>query len=293
MNKKTIGRLATVLAAVFWGTSFPIINWGLRFIDAYNFVLLRFSLALLFFLLAAIVVEKSAMTFVSYIKQKDIFIMGILNGLAFLLQFLGQELTTATKASLLVNSNVIFVAILSAIFLKERMDLKKVAGVILALAGVFLIITNGDWAFLGTGSFMGDLIVFLTSPIWGIYIILNKKSAIQRLKAIPFMSSVIFYTTLTLLFADLFFSPIPVFLVTLSPESIFAIVYTALFTTLIAFLLWYEGLKWLNATSSSLYLLLEVLVAAILSVLFLSEQLVTFTIIGGILLGIGIYLSEK
>ena len=293
MDKKTLGRLATVLAAIFWGTSFPIINWGLQFIDAYNFVLLRFSLALLFFLLVIMIIERSVRLFVSYIKQKEIIIMGILNGLAFLLQFLGQELTTATKASLLVNSNVIFVAILSAIFLKEQMGKKKIFGILLALVGVFLIITNGETIFLATGSFIGDLIVFLTAPIWGIYIILNKKSAVQRLKAIPFMGSVIFYTALTLLLTDLLFSPLPVFFVILSVESIFAIVYTALFTTFIAFLLWYEGLKWINATSSSLYLLLEVLVAAVISMIFLSEQILLFTFMGGILLGIGIYLSEK
>ncbi len=295
MNRKNIGRILTVIAAASWGTSFPIVFWGLYFLDPLTFVNFRFIVSSLVFLLIIMIwKEKYLDTFRYSLRNKIILIMGVMNALAFLLQFVGQSLTTATKAALLINSNVIFVAIFSTYFLSEKFTLSKGVGVVSAFLGIALIITNGSFETLYQGTFVGDLICFFAGIIWTFYIILNKKFASSGYNSIVFMATMMIYTSIPLqliyLGAILFGVNVSV---TFSFEALAAVLYTGLVNTVLAFLLWYEGLKYVEATTSSVYLLIEILVAAIISIIFLGEIITTYIALGGILLGIGIYLVEK
>ncbi|MGQ4832717.1 MAG: DMT family transporter [Candidatus Asgardarchaeia archaeon] len=295
MDRKDIGRMLTVAAAASWGTSFPIVLWGLTFLDPFTFVNLRFIVASLAFLLFVIIRRKKYLSiFRNTLRNKIILIMGVMNGVAFLLQFIGQSLTTATKAALLINSNVIFVAIFSTYLLSEKFSLPKGFGVLSAFLGISLIITNGSFETLQQGTFLGDLICFSAGIIWTFYIILNKKFAISGYDSIVFMAVMMIYTSITL---QVIYLGIMLFgmatTISFSVEAVVAVLYTGLINTVLAFLLWYEGLKYIEATTSSVYLLIEILVAAIISIIFLGEIITFYIALGGILLGIGIYLVER
>lgn len=291
MPSKSVGRTLTIAAAVLWGSSFPVIRFGLQYVDPFTFVTLRFLVASII-LLSFVAVSKKEVkrSFASYLKNKDLVLLGFINSLGFLLQFIGQEITTATKAAMLINTNVIFVAIISFFVLREKMTLKRASGIIIALVGITLIISNGDLAFIYSGTLIGDLIVFLASILWGFYIVMMKKFAVKQLKLLPFLSAMIFYTFLfNLIFSIPFLTAIPFD----SIEAIFAILHTGIMCTAIAFMLWFKGLEQIEATSSSVYLLLEVLTAAFLAYLFLSESITWGLVVGGFLLFVGIIVEEK
>jgi drug/metabolite transporter (DMT)-like permease len=118
-RKKAI--ILTGIAGVLWGTSFPAIQLGLNYVDPYTFVFLRFFLAsiIMFF----IVLVKSGYR-LEFGKNRLIWFLGIANGVAYLLQYVGMESTSASKSSLLVNLSAIWVAILSSLILKERQEPK-------------------------------------------------------------------------------------------------------------------------------------------------------------------------
>ncbi|MEQ9714224.1 MAG: DMT family transporter [Candidatus Asgardarchaeia archaeon] len=293
MDKKLFGRIITIISAVIWGTSFPVIAWGLNIIDPFTFVLGRFWISTIVLLPLIFLNEKHRSTFLEYLHDKTIMIMGVMNGIAFLLQFIGQQWTTATKAAIITDSNVIFVAIFSAFLLSERITLKRALGIITALFGIFLIITNGDIYALTGGTILGDVTVLSAGIIWSFYIILNKEKTSQNVDITSLMTVIIVWTTITLQLIHIVYAFTSEIIVLDFYYALILIAYTGLFTTIISFFLWLEGLKWLEATTSTIYLLVGPIVAALISVIFLNEVLTLYIILGGILVGLGIYLVEE
>jgi len=94
-----------ILANVLWGTGFVIIKIGLSYVNTYDFVFLRLGLAAV--LLFLLVLRRDSQ--IDTLKQREVWILGILNGAGFLLQNLGLSLTTAAKTALLTDMNVIIV----------------------------------------------------------------------------------------------------------------------------------------------------------------------------------------
>jgi len=274
------------MAAALWGTSFPVIKWGLTYISAYNFVILRFLISVSVIVSITIILDRKG--FLTYFKNKHIILLGFLNSLSYFLQFVGQQWTTATKTALLTNSSVIFAAILSYFWLKEKLGYFKASGIIVAFLGVFLIVTGGRLENLQSGSIIGDLFCLVSGVSWGFYIVISKMISNQESNSLSFISAMLTYTLLFILFFSL-----PLIVpVNFSSEVYFAILYTSIFCTILPFLLWYEGLKTIEASSSATYLLLTIIVAAIIGITLLSESFTSTLVFGALLICIGIWIVE-
>lgn len=262
----------TILAAVLWGTSFPAIKIGLTFVDPYRFVFLRMFLASVLVLLISFATKSLD---VSLARERLVWYLGMLNGFAYLVQYLGVGSTTASKSSLFVNLSAVWVAVLSWLVLRERFSKKKMLGIISGLLGVFFISTNLNLLELTQGMIIGDGL-FLSGILWSFFIVYNKK-IVDAYNAIQFMPWVFLTTTLPLIpFSNLFTSSS---LLDLPVEAWIAILYTAIFCWLIPYYLWLKGLKHISPVASTVILLTEVIVAIALSFLFLGES---FTAISGI-----------
>jgi uncharacterized membrane protein len=127
---------------------------------------MRFLLAALVVLAYLLVARRPIRRLVS---GKILWILGITNGLGFVMEIFGLNFTTATKASLLVNVNVVFMAIFSALLLGERIRLRAKAGIVIGLVGVFLITTGGDISAISGGTMMGDMIIFAGGRGMGVF----------------------------------------------------------------------------------------------------------------------------
>jgi drug/metabolite transporter (DMT)-like permease len=262
----------TILAAVLWGTSFPTIKVGLTFVDPYKFVFLRMSLASLLLLL---ICSGTKNLDVSLARERLVWYLGLLNGVAYLTQYLGMSSTTASKSSLLVNLSTVWVAVLSWLLLKEYISRKKILGIASGVTGVFFITTNLNPYELTQGMIIGDGLVFLSGILWSFFIVYNK-SIIEAYDAIQFMPWIFLATTLPLI--PFVLLPNKVSLLNLSVEAWIVILYTAVFCWLIPYYLWLKGLKHISPVASTVILLTEVIVAIVISFFFLGE---TFTVTSG------------
>ena len=272
-DKKRRAIILTGLAGVLWGTSFPAIKIGLRYVDAYQFVFLRFFLAslLMFFVLLI----KGNLGF-EFAKRRTIWFLGIVNGVAYLFQYVGMNSTSASKSSLLVNLSAIWVAVLSWLILKERLGIKRGLGILFGILGVFLVTTNLDFQTLGQGAIFSDLLVILSGVVWAFFIVYDKQLVSNAGDIIQPITWVLFVTMLPLI-PSLFFSTstpsqLPI-------EAWLAIAYTAIFCWVIPYYLWSEGLKSISPVNSTVILLTEVLVALAVSSILLNDVL---TLISGI-----------
>lgn len=282
-NKKK-GVLLTIAAGILWGTSFPAIKIGLQYMDAYTFAFLRFLVALLSMLSITLLSKNFSFNFN---KKRLILFLGLVNGISYLLQYIGMGVTTAAKASLFVNLSVVWVALISPILLKERLGGKKKLGVIASLLGVLLMTTNLDFSSLSQGAIIGDLFVISAGIGWAFFIVYNKPLVSDSKNMMQSMTWLLVFTLLPLLptasFSTGNFLSLPL-------AAWLAIFYTAIFCWVIPYYFWWKGLKHISAVSSSVVLLTEVIVAVAIASLVLGEVLTVVSGVGALLIIIAIFL---
>ena len=275
--------LLTIIASSLWGTSFPVIKIGLQYMDAYTFVFLRFSFALLIMLVVVLLTKNITFNF----NKRLILFLGFTNGVAYLLQYIGMFYTSASKASLLVNLTVVWVALLSPLVIKEQVGRKKLTGVIISILGIILVTTNLDFQSFSTGEIFGDIIVIMAGMIWALFIIYNKPLVTGSKNMLQSLTWLLLFTMIPLLpvvpFSTTTFLSLPW-------EAWMVIIYTAVFCWIIPYLLWSKGLKNISPLTSAVILLNEIIVAVTISTLILRESLTAISGIGAFLIIIAIIL---
>lgn len=264
-----------ILSSFLWGTSFVASKIGVGEVDPFLFALLRW-------LIAAPVLVFVAYLFtdfdLSIFKDKIIWLIGLLNAVGLFLQNEGMTSTTATNAVLLVDINVVFVAILASLILKESITKFTILGLLIGLFGVFIVSTGGDFSKMTDGSLTGNLLVLAAGLVWAFYIV-YQKMAVNKHPDVLMMTSSVVVTTL------IFSIPIALLFIqsyALSADGLAAAMYVALICTGGAFMLYIAGLKGKGATDSSIILLLEIVFAMIFAYLILGEVPDILTAIGAI-----------
>jgi drug/metabolite transporter (DMT)-like permease len=220
-------------------------------------------------------------------KKRLILFLGVINGVAYLLQYVGMLETPAFVSSLFVNLSVVWVALLSPLLLKEHLGSRKVAGVLVSLTGVILITTNIDFSPLGRGDFLSDLLVIGAGIIWAVFIIYNKPLVGESDNLVQSTTWLLFFTMIPLI-PTAAFSVEKIFYLPL--DAWLAIVYTAILCWVIPYYIWLKGLKDISPVTSSVVLLTEIIVAVAISTVFLREGLTVVSGIGAIFIVIAILL---
>jgi drug/metabolite transporter (DMT)-like permease len=277
----------TLIAAFFWGTSFVVIEIGLEIINPYWFAQLRFFVASGGALLVVLILNKRIEK--GLLFSRWIWLLGLFNALGFIFQFVGMTMTTATKTALLVNLNLITVAVLSSILFSEGFSNKKSLAVILSIGGVFLLTTNGDPSRLATGEFRGDMLALCAGFVWAFYIVTNKKVISNpKIDIIPLTASVMMATTVIMLPFTLYLGGMSLERLDIGLSGLGFVLYIGIFCNIIPFILWTYGLRRLMPTTSTVILLFEICVAAILAMIILGEFLTIIGLLGGGLIVLGI-----
>lgn len=266
-----------IISSFLWGTSFVASKIGVGEVDPFLFALLRWLIAAPVLVLVAYLFTDFDL---SIFKDKILWLVGLLNAVGLFLQNEGMTSTTATNAVLLVDINVVFVAILASLILKEAITKFTILGLLIGLLGVFIVSTGGDLGKMTDGSLTGNLLVLAAGIVWAFYIV-YQKMAINKHPDVLMMTSSVVVTTLI--------ASIPIALIftesyALPTNGLVAAMYVALICTGGAFMLYIAGLRGKGATDSSIILLLEIVFAMIFAYLILGEVPDILTAVGGVLI---------
>lgn len=284
-REKRDAVLWTIFASLLWGTSFPGVKWGLGFVgNDVLFLWLRFIAASAFTIVFVLFLKKVSF---SVLKDPWIWLIGALNAGAFVAQYVGLNYTTASKTTLLVDINVVAVAIISFFIFKERLGRLQSAGIASGVVGIVLLTAEGNLSF-GSSQFAGDVIVYLAGWGWAFFIIFNKK-VLDRYSALQVSSGAIMTSTVWLVV------PVSYLLfvgadMSVEPKGWFAVLYLGLFCTSVATLLFVMGLEGVSATASATIMLVEIVTALAISIGFLGESLTLMASIGAALVLAAVYL---
>ena len=158
MNKRRLIPLFT--AFVLWGSQYVVSKVALRTIPPVTLLALRYLVSIPALLL--VLCLRRALKPVDRRDWPILFAIGFTGYFAsFCLQMLGIDRLTGSLSSLLGAMNPIFIPILAALFLHERITLSKIACVALSMLGVVVIVGVG-----GTADAAGVLMMLVSVFLW-------------------------------------------------------------------------------------------------------------------------------
>ena len=207
----------------------------------------------------------------------------------------GVKITTATIGQALYVGVPIVVLIFTYFFLREKLTLKKIIGVIIGFVGVIIMIAL---PYIGTatvhkGDIIGNSLIFLGVILYSFYTGLSKK---MQKKYTPIeLTSYFFLTTafIQLLFVPFELSKYGVWWNYLDPFIYIALAYIILLSTILYYFLYQFAIKKASPIVTSMIFYLQPAVAYAWSYYLLSEKLTIEFIIGTGLELFGVWLTTS
>lgn len=259
------------------------------YVKPFAFIILRVGGATLLFWLFSFMGPKEKIDKRDYIH----FFIAALFGIAInmLMFFKGLEHTTPIHASVISVISPILVLIMSAIFLNEKLTSMKILGVFFGFAGAIILTVYGKSLRSEDNVLLGNTLIFINATSFAIYIILVKKLIA---KYHPF-------TFLKWLFLISFFMVLPfgyselreVDFSSFSPYIYLALAFVIIGATYIANLLNPLALVHLKASTVSIFIYIQPVIAGIFAIIMGSDNLTPVKIIAAMLIFLGIYLVTK
>lgn len=268
----------TLSAVILWSTVatvFKISLEGMNYVQLLFYSSFASTIALGFFAL------KQIKNF-NFISLKSV-LLGFINPfLYYILLFKAYSLLPAQEAQPLNYTWPIVLSLFSVLFLKEKMDFKKVVGLLSAFAGVVIISTRGNFTTLHFESLTGVIIAVSTSLVWATFWILNLKD--NRTSEIKLFTAFLFGTIFSGIYLVLFDS------FTMESYSyLWGAAYVGLFEMGVTFLLWNKGLELSrDKAKTSTFAYLSPFLSLVFIAFVLGETIMFSSILGLILIVGGI-----
>jgi len=290
-KKKLLIYTLLILVSLVWAGSFIAVRLIHQEISPINLGFLRFFIATP--IMVVILFLKKKKTRIPFKEILPLSVLGLTGvTLLYTLQFIGISYTTASTSSVLINTNVIFIVVLSSLFLKEKFTLKKTLGITISFFGAIIVllaqISNEYITFKGT-FLIGCIFVILSAICWAVYSIMGKK---LLLRYDSFTITTYSFVLGTIFFLPIVFPEIINVIYSISIIGWVVTLYLSLFCSVFAYLAWYYVLAKNEAGRSAVFLNLIPLFTIILS-FFIGEVPTGFFLIGAMLIIYGVYLVQK
>jgi drug/metabolite transporter (DMT)-like permease len=284
--KKYQANLLLLLVSVIWGGGFIFVEILLDIgMSAGMITMIR---GLIF----------AICTFVLYFKHiikmnktdlKVGLLAGSTNALGFIIQAIGQSLTTPSHASLITSLNVVFVPFVCWIFYKNRPSVKSVIAAITCAIGAFLLVNNFSMDDVGT-SLLGDALVLISAVMFAInYAILGSGDKTTHYGVVSFFMGVtmfVFSSVYVLISGQTSMPPAEN-----TVELILCILYLGVLSSTLCQVLQVLCQRYTSVVSASLILMLEGFFGSVFA-LFYGDTLTWNLIVGGIIIILSLVFQE-
>jgi drug/metabolite transporter (DMT)-like permease len=277
-NKKWLIYGMLFIATATWGSAFIAGKIAVQSFEPATVAFLRFLGAA--FLLFPIMWMKEINRKKPTLKDYGLFAVLGLTGIALynICFFIATKHAPVIKSSLFIASNPVLIALLSGLFLKEKITKNHIIGMVIALTGAALIITDGHLlSMFQLGFETIDLVLLGAVVSWALYsvvgkVVLRKYSAVES-------------TTYAVAFGTLFLAPFAFAetswqdITQATFSTWLAIAHMSIFVTVVSFIMYYYGIKEVGAAKASIFINVMPVSAVLMATIYLGE---TFTWTHGI-----------
>jgi drug/metabolite transporter (DMT)-like permease len=259
---------------------------GLRYTNAYVLVFCRFLLSSIVIVVLALLFDRR-LGITREVRRRAVWLLGFVDAVGFLFQYVGQSLTNASDATLLANLAPVLVPVIAWRLASESISKVQTLAAAVGVSGLMLMTLPSSR--FQSGNFLGDFLLFGASVSFALFIVLSK-----RLKVVTTGGALAIILTITF-----FLAPAAVILGRLSLVSLslgldgwLSSVYMGIACTLIPMVLYLRGLRLISSSRSGTLLLLEVLSGLVFTISILRqiptgyEILASLTIVAALTMGV-------
>lgn len=259
------------------------------YIKPFGFIMLRVLGALPLFWLISVLGPREK------VSRKDLGRLAICGffGVAAnqLMFFAGLNITTPINAAIIMTTNPILVLIAASFILNQAITKRKILGIALGIVGASaLILFKGNLS-LDSSTWTGDLLIFLNSMAYGVYLVLVAP-LMGKYRPITVIKWVFAFGALYVIpfgfsqFSEIQWS-------TFTWEIGLKAAFVVFFTTFIAYLFNVFGLKYLKPSTVSTYIYSQPVFAAAVAIMLGKDQITITKVIAATFIFLGVYLVSK
>jgi drug/metabolite transporter, DME family len=294
---KTEGHIFIILGGIFYGT-IPIFATLLSRYDVSTIeqICIRLTLCILIFL-TYFGISKNKRLSLQKQDYPKFFLFGLVGiALFFTLYLSAAVMTSVTVTVLLLYTQPIYTLILSRLLLKKSITLTGFLAVALAISGIAVIfkIWSIDWEQFGLGHLFGAL----TGLCYSIYIFFMRKHTPKYGTTVvtfwSFLFGLIWMIPIWIIFRITFDIPeMTSFSLNLPTNAWLLLLGLTAIPTLIGYLVFNHGMKYVEPHKAGVLVLSEPLSAILMSALILSQPLVLTDLLGGVLILISFFMAKR
>ncbi|MFM8876453.1 MAG: DMT family transporter [Anaerolineae bacterium] len=287
------GLIAGLTAASIWGGMYVVSKVVLEVIPPFTLLLIRLIMGALGLGIVIYFRNRKASTSTPITKEIfwKSFLVGFVGyGISLGFQFVGTKLSTASNGSLVTSATPAFVLIFAPFLLGEKPTTRRIIALVLSTLGVLAVI-DPRTAELSPSLFWGNMSLLAAALTWALYSVLVRKvsqtqdlltsSTIMLLGGIPSSLAFTIWEINTQGVGEI-------------TMGIFGgLLFLGIISTAIAMFLWNYAFAELPAAVASLTFFAQPVVGTLLGWFFLSEQITSLFILGGVLIGIGIIIASR
>ena len=256
MNKPTefLADLSLLFVAIIWGSTFIIVKQSVENTPVFSFLFMRFALAGMLLILINAPKLKAI--------DKRVVIDGAMLGMALFLAYAFQTfaltVTSASITAFITGLFVVFVPILSSVFLRKLPRQEAIVGVVFATIGLGLITLQGKFL-LSFGEFLALVCAFFIA----IHIILTDKLSRRNDFGLLTLVQVNIVALFSLIFS--FFLDPRVIPMQFNNQLIFSLIINSVFATVVAFVIQTSMQKHTTPTKAAIIFIMEPVSSAFFS----------------------------
>jgi drug/metabolite transporter (DMT)-like permease len=277
-----------VLTMVFWGSAFVASKMIVFDVPPEVGAVLRFGLGAL--LMMGVLFRRSAQPVPQRSAWGRTAAVGLIGVAAFNTAFFrGLDLAPASDAAMIIPTlSPVFTAAAGILFLGEPARPRRVSGLVVSVLGAVLFF----WGVLAhpTGAstrVWGDVLLVGAAACWAAYSIVSRP-LLMRIGALPATAwSMVLGSSVLLLLSAPKLAAVP--WTRLSVSFWVVLAYLAVFPTVIAYLLWMEGIRAIGSGPATSFMFLAPVSALILAALLLGERPTPLQGIGGAVMLFGVW----
>lgn len=278
-----------LVMALIWGINYSVVKSGINALGPFAFNGLRVALA------AVVLGVVSALLRADrWPARRDVVHLALLglmgNGLYQLFFILGLARTRAGIAALVVAAGPAYIAIISHLLGRERLPLRGWMGIGLQLMGVACVVGSTHGLEAGADAMLGAGLIACGSLMWAVFSVLLQPYTARahpiHLSSITMASGALFLLVVA--------APAlrQLDLATVGPAEWGAVVYAGLGALVVAYLLFYRGVRVLGPTRTAMYGNLQPLIAIAVAWVVLSERPTGWQALGATFIMGGLLLSR-
>ena len=292
-NKNKIqAHSAVILANVIFGLGVPVTKLLLdQWVSPMGYMLTRCLGAAVIFWIISLFMPKEP------VQRKDLLIIMLGGLLGFVvsqtLTAWALVYTTPVYFSLIATLTPVATMLMAAVFLKETLNGKKTMGVLIGIAGALLMVFMGWQGGSGTNDVLGIFLTILSLLTWVIYLLITRNVS-QKYSAVTQMKWIFLISTLAVLpFAAPEWGQQKLFSAAWAWTGVAEMAFIVLFATVMGYFAIPFAMRYLPATTVSIYTNLQPVVAS-LTAIYIGQDVLTWDKpVAGILVLLSAYIITR